>query len=73
MIDKKKFKFIFRRVRFVFHVIGIIVSIVFIHLKDPGFYNVSLWMFGSFLAHTALLIDVVLREKGDRNVDISSS
>jgi hypothetical protein len=66
-INKKDLSII---IRFAIHSIGAILSVVFLFIDDPGFYNVWLWMLGSLIAHAALLYSVILKWRSERNVGI---
>ena len=47
--------------RFLFHLIGVILSIILLFIKDPGFEPYWVWMFGSLISHVVFLADVIFK------------
>ena len=56
----------FRILSLCFHIIGIILSVVFVFVDDPGYNNIPLWwlMVPAMLLHTALLIATLKKKEG---------
>ena len=50
-----------RIIRFCFHIIGIILSIVLLCIDDPGFEPYWVWMLGSLILHIVFLIDTIFK------------
>ena len=62
--NNSKSKITFNSMCFAYHLIGVILSIVFLFVKDPGFYNVWIWMVGSLVINAVLLFNVIIH-RGD--------
>ena len=57
-----------RIIKISFYTIGIVLSIVFLCISDPGFNSPWIWMFGSLLASAALLVRNLVGDRGLGNI-----
>ena len=55
---------IFRIARLLFHLIGVVLSIIILCIDEPGYDPVWIWMVGSLIVNTVLIIPIFIK-KGD--------
>jgi hypothetical protein len=56
---------IFRIASLLFHLIGVVLSIIILCIDEPGYDPVRIWMFGSLILNAVLIIPIFLQNGDD--------